>query len=76
MKIEIKYLGVIYYDNTSANNISKNPMMYAKTKHIAIKYHFLRELVQEKELRLEYVNTKNKLQTYSPSHYLRMHFYI
>ena len=49
---------VIYCDNTSAINISKNPVMHTKTKHIAIKYHYLRELVQDKEVKLEYVNTK------------------
>ena len=35
--------------------------MHTKTKHIAIKYHFLRELVQDKEVRLEYVNTKEEI---------------
>jgi hypothetical protein len=57
MKIEIKDLVVIFFDNTSAINISKNPMMHTKKKHISIKYHFFRELVQDKEVRLEYVNT-------------------
>ena len=35
--------------------------MHTKTKHITIKYHYLRELVQDKEVRLEYVNTKEKI---------------
>ena len=35
--------------------------MHTKTKHIAIKYHFLRELVQDKEVRLEYVSTKEQI---------------
>ena len=61
MKVEIKDPVVIYYDNTSAINISKNPVMHSKTKHIAIKYHFLRELVQDKEVQLEYVNTKEQI---------------
>ena len=61
MKEEIKELVVIYCDNTSVINISKNLVMHSKTKHIAIKYHFLRELVQDKEVRLEYVNTKEKV---------------
>ena len=61
MKSKTKEPVVIYYDNTSVINISKNPEMHSKTKHIAIKYHFLRELVQEKEVRLEYVNTKEKI---------------
>ena len=49
MKVEIKELVVMFCDNTSAINISKNPVMHSKTKHIAIKYHFVRELVQDKE---------------------------
>ena len=60
MKIEIKDPVVIYFDNPSVINISKNPIMHTKTKHISIKFHFLRELVQGKEVILEYVNTKEK----------------
>ena len=57
MKEEITKPVVIYYDNTSVINISKNLVMHAKTNNIEIKYHYLRELVQDKEVRLEYVNT-------------------
>ena len=45
MKEEIIEPVILYCDNTSAINISKNPVMHAKTKHIAIKYHYVRELV-------------------------------
>ena len=58
MKEEIKEPIVIYFDNTSAINISKNLVMHTKIKYVAIKYLFLRELVEDKEVRLEYVNTK------------------
>ena len=58
MKVEIKELVVMFYDNTSAINILKNLVIHSKTKHIAIKYHFVRELVQDKEIILEYVHTK------------------
>ena len=58
MKVEIKEPVVMFCDNTSAINISNNHVMHSKTKHIAIKYHFVRELVQDKETRLEYVHTK------------------
>jgi hypothetical protein len=50
----------IYCDNTSAINISKNPVMHSKTKHIPIKYHFLQEQVAEKNIRVEYVGTKEQ----------------
>ena len=61
MKEDITELVTLYCDNTSAINISKNLVIHAKTKHIAIKYHYVRELVQDKEKNMEYVNTKEKL---------------
>lgn len=42
-------------DNSSAINISKNIVMHSRTKHLTIKYHFVREKVAEKEVRVEYV---------------------
>ena len=51
----------IYYDNTSAISISKNSLMHSKTKHIPIKYHFLWEQVAEKNIRVEYVGTKEQV---------------
>ena len=61
MKEDIIELVTLYYDNTSAINISKNLVTHTKTKHIAIKYHYVRELVQDKEVKMEYVNTKEKI---------------
>ena len=61
MKVEIKEPIVMFCVNTSAINISNNPVMHSRTKHIAIKYHFVKELVQDKEFRLEYVHTKEQI---------------
>ena len=58
MKEEIIDPMVIDCDNTGVINISKNHIMHTKKKHIAIKYRYLRELVQDKEVKMEYVNTK------------------
>ena len=49
---------VINCDNTSAINMYKNPFMYSKTKHIPINYHFLRERVSQKVVKIEYFDTK------------------
>jgi hypothetical protein len=51
----------IYCDNTSPISISKNSVMHSKTKHIPIKYHFLQEQVAEKNIRVEYVGTKEQV---------------
>ena len=56
--ISFEELVIIYYDNTSTISMSKNHVLHTKTKQISIKYHVLREKVAEKEIRLEYVNTK------------------
>ena len=50
----------ILCDNTSAISISKNPIMHSNTKHIPIKYHFLREQVLEIFFKLEYVPSKEQ----------------
>ena len=34
----------VFYDNTSAINLSKNPVQHSKSKHIKICYHFIRDL--------------------------------
>jgi hypothetical protein len=52
----------IYCDNTSAISISKNPVTHSKTKNIPIKYHFLWEKVAEKNIRVEYVGTKEQVE--------------
>jgi hypothetical protein len=50
-----------YCDNTRTISISKNPVMKSKTKHIPITYHFLREQVAKKNIRVEYVGTKEEV---------------
>lgn len=34
-------------DNTSAINLSKNPVLHSRTKHIEVRHHFLRDHVQK-----------------------------
>ena len=50
---------VVYCDNSSAIDISKNPVQHSKTKHIEIRYHFIRDLVERKIVVLEYIPTKH-----------------
>ena len=50
----------IYYDNTSTINISKNPVQHSQTKHIKIRHHFIRELVKDGTLTLEFIHTDDQ----------------
>ena len=52
---------VIHCDNTSSISLSKNPVQHSKAKHIPIKYHYLRELVANKKIILEYIPTQEQV---------------
>ncbi|CAJ2645128.1 unnamed protein product [Trifolium pratense] len=51
----------LYCDNLSAINISKNPIQHSRTKHIDIRHHFIRELVEEKIVTLEHIASEEHL---------------
>ena len=51
---------VAYCDNSSAIDISKNPVQNSKTKHIEIRYHFIRDLVERKIVYLKYIPTEHQ----------------
>ena len=42
-------------------NISKNLVLYSRTKHIEIRHHFIRDHVLKGDVVLEFVDTKNQL---------------
>ena len=47
--------------NTSAINLTKNPIQHSRTKHIDIKHHFIRDHALKGEIILEFVSTKEQL---------------
>ncbi|XP_040370261.1 uncharacterized protein LOC112183342 isoform X2 [Rosa chinensis] len=51
----------ILCDNSSAINISKNPVQHSRTKHIDMRYHFIRDLVERNLLELAFVPTEHQL---------------
>ncbi|KAJ9546117.1 LOW QUALITY PROTEIN: hypothetical protein OSB04_025824 [Centaurea solstitialis] len=51
----------IYCDNTSAIAIANNPVLHSKTKHIEIRYHFIRDHVMNGDVELHFVPTKYQL---------------
>ena len=51
----------LYCDNMSFINISKSPVQHSRTMHIDIIHHFIRDLVDRKQISLEHINTKNQL---------------
>jgi hypothetical protein len=49
---------VIFEDNQGCIAMAKNPVSHERTKHIDIKYHFIRELVSNETIKVEYLSTE------------------
>ena len=52
---------VICEDNQAAQKIAENPVLHDRTKHIDIRYHFVRELVQGLQISVVYIETKQMI---------------
>ncbi|GJV48546.1 hypothetical protein Tco_1438758 [Tanacetum coccineum] len=52
---------VIYIDNTSTICMIENPVKHHKTKHIEIRYHFIRDCNAEKLIRMAKIHTDNNV---------------
>jgi hypothetical protein len=48
-------------DNTSAINVSKNPVNHSRTKHIDVRHHFLRDHVEKKNIELTHCRTEDQV---------------
>ncbi|KAJ7520964.1 hypothetical protein O6H91_19G032500 [Diphasiastrum complanatum] len=48
---------VMKMDSQSAIYLTKDPVFHSKTKHIPLKYHHVRELIQKKELLIQYIKS-------------------
>lgn len=52
---------VIYCDNIGATYLCANPVFDSHMKHIALDYHFIRNLIQAGALRVSHVSTTDQL---------------
>jgi hypothetical protein len=48
-------------DSTSAISVAKNPVLHSRTKHIEVRYHFLRDNVEKGNIDLIHVPTEKQL---------------
>jgi len=51
----------IYCDNRSCIKLSENPIFHDRSKHIEMKYHFIRDIVQKGAVNLRYVSTNEQV---------------
>ncbi|MCO5570715.1 hypothetical protein L7F22_024443 [Adiantum nelumboides] len=48
---------MLYCDSQSAIQLARNPVYHSKTKHVDVKYHSIREMVEDKQVQLVKVHT-------------------
>src|ERR1700743_1813380 len=51
----------LYCDNQGAISLAKNPTHHAKTKHVDVQLHFIRDHVEKGTISIEYGPTENML---------------
>ena len=57
---QIPELTMIHYVNQSCVQMSMNPVFHDKSKHIEIRYHFIRDMVRKGAVELQYIPTDDQ----------------
>ncbi|MCO5612314.1 hypothetical protein L7F22_066579 [Adiantum nelumboides] len=60
---------MLHCDSQSAIQLACNPIYHSKTKHVDVKYNFIKEMVDDKQVQLVKVHT-----TYNPADLLTKDF--
>ena len=55
--VPIKDPTSLYCDNMSSIYLARNPVFHARTKHIEVRYHFIREGVLAGDVDLQHIST-------------------
>ena len=51
----------LWCDNLGATFLSANPVFHARTKHVEVDYHFVRDRVAKKEMQVQFISSKDQL---------------
>ncbi|KAM0727558.1 Retrovirus-related Pol polyprotein from transposon TNT 1-94 [Formica fusca] len=51
----------LYNDNQGAGELARNPVYHARSKHIEIRQHFIREVLYNYSIKLKYLPTEKML---------------
>jgi len=57
LQVSLASAPVVWCDNISALALASNPIFHARSKHIEVDYHFVREKVANKDILLQHVPT-------------------
>ncbi|XP_073266435.1 uncharacterized protein [Populus alba] len=52
---------ILWCDNLGATYLSVNPIFHARTKHVEVDYHFVRDRVAKKDIEVQFISFKDQL---------------
>jgi hypothetical protein len=52
---------LLYIDNKSALALAKNPVLHDRSKHIDIRFHFIRDYINNGALVMDFIRTNDQL---------------
>ncbi|KAA0037683.1 putative mitochondrial protein [Cucumis melo var. makuwa] len=58
---EINHAATLYYDNLYAVCLAGNLVFHARTKHVEVHYHFIREKVLQEEIEMKPIKTEDQI---------------
>ena len=52
---------IVYYDSQSTIHLVKNSTYHSKSKHIDVRYHWILDVLEKKQLQLEKIHTTENM---------------
>ena len=65
----------LHTDNTAARDLAYNPEHHERTKHIARRHYYVREVVEEHRIKVPFVRSHDNLADFFTKHLTPKHFF-
>ena len=61
LHISLSHTPLLWCDNISSLSLATNPVFHARTKHVEVDYHFIREKIGHKQLQIAHISSIDQL---------------
>jgi len=61
LRVPSSTVTTLWCDNLEATCLSANPIFHARTKHVEVDYHFVRDWVTKQEIQVRFISFKDQL---------------